>query len=169
LTAAGIRSLVEEILDKPTVVPVGVQEGRVAARLTWRLAQHVDEGRLGEVYTAGTGFVLSDGQGKLRSPDLAFVSRERLQEADAPGFFRQGPPDLVAEILSPSTSASALKRDVQAWLKAGTKAVLIVDSADKTVSVYRGGQAPEVAKQGGVLDLSDVVAGWSLRVDDLFN
>ena len=33
--------------------------GRIAVRITWRLAQHVEENRLGTVYAAETGFRLS--------------------------------------------------------------------------------------------------------------
>lgn len=168
LTITHVKSLLEQILERPAVVPVDGQQGRAAARLTWRLTQHVEEGSLGEVYTGGTGFLLSNGLGKVRAPELAFVSREHAHEADAPGAFRHGSPDLVAEFLSSSTPGSAARQDAQSWIKAGTQAVLVVDSTRKTVSVYRGTKAPEVAGQGDSLDLSDVVPGWSLRIDDLF-
>lgn len=158
LTAQKAESLLGQILEQPAAVPVGGPQGRAAARLTWRLAQHVDEGSLGEVYTAGSGFLLADGLGKVRAPELAFVSKDR----------RSGSPDLVAEFVSPATSGAAAKRNAQSWLKAGTQAVLVVDSAQKTVSVYRVASAPEKMGKGGVLDLSDVVPGWSLRIDDLF-
>lgn len=167
LTAGGVDSLLEKILSQTTVVPVGGEEGRAASRLTWRLTQHVEEGHLGEVYTAGTGFLLSDGLGKLRAPQLAFVSQERVQKGGH-GTFRRGAPDLVAQFLVSPNDAADARRDAQIWLKAGTRAVLVVDSTARTVSVYRGAKAPEKAGQGAVLDLSDVVAGWNLRVDDLF-
>jgi hypothetical protein len=60
--------------------------------------------------------------------------------------------------------ATAAKQEAKSWIQAGTRAVLVVDATQNTVSVYR---APDVAGQGGFLDLSDVVPGWSLRVDDL--
>ncbi|HEY2737576.1 MAG TPA: Uma2 family endonuclease [Thermoanaerobaculia bacterium] len=168
LTAAKVSSLVQEILSQPAVVPVGGQEGRAAARLTWRLTQHVEEGKLGEVYTAGTGFVLSNGHGKMLVPQLAFVSRDRVHGTDTPGAFRHGAPDLVAELLSSSNNAAAARQDAQSWLNAGARAVLVLDADGKTVAVYRGGEAREMAGPGGTLDLSDVVPGWSLRIDDLF-
>lgn len=168
LTASHVKTLLEQIMDHPAIVPVGGQEGRAVARLTWHLTQHVEEGSLGEVYSAGTGFLLSDGPGKVRAPELAFVSQARSHEADAPGAFRLGSPNLVAEFLSAKTTGAVAEQDAQSWIKAGTQAVLVVDSTQKTVSVYRGSQTPEVVGQGGVLDLSDVVPGWTLRLDDLF-
>jgi Uma2 family endonuclease len=167
-TAAQVTTILEKILEKPAAVPVGGDEGRAAARLTLRLAQHVEERSLGEVYTGGTGFLLSDGHGRARTPELAFVSREHAEPARKPGAFRLGSPDLVAEFLSAATTPAAAKEDAKSWIAAGTKAVLVVDAAQKTVAVYRGGKAPQVAEQGSFLDLSDVVPGWSLKIDDLF-
>lgn len=158
LTAKKAESLLAQILDQPAAVPVGGPQGRAAARLTLRLAQHVEEGSLGEVYTAGSGFLLADGAGKVKAAELAFVGRDS----------KGGSPDLVAEFVSPATSGAAARQNAKSWIKAGTQAVLVVDSAARTVSLYRRAAAPEVAGQGGVLDLSDIVAGWSLRVDDLF-
>jgi hypothetical protein len=39
------------------------EHGRITGNLTWRLAQHVHKERLGAVYAAETGFILS------RDPD----------------------------------------------------------------------------------------------------
>ena len=79
-----------------------------------------------------------------------------------------GSPDLVAEFLSSSTSGPVARQNARSWLQAGAQAVLVVDSTQKTVSVFRDSSTPEVVRQGGTLDLSDVVPGFSLRVDDLF-
>ncbi len=156
----------EQILGGAAALPVGGQQGRAAARLTWHLTQHVEEGNLGEVYTGGTGFLLFDGLDKVRAPELAFVNREHASQAA--NAFHVGSPDLVAVFVSNSTPSSAARQEARSWIKAGTQAVLIVDSAQKTVAVYRGAKALEMAGQGGALDLSDVVPGWTLRIDDLF-
>ena len=158
LTARKAESLLGQILEQPAAVPVGGPQGRAAARLTLRLAQHVEEGSLGDVSTAGSGFLLADGAGKVKAAELAFVGRNSKGNS----------PDLVAEFVSPSTSGAVAHQNAKSWIKAGTQAVLVVDSTQKTVSLYRGTAAPEVAGRGGVLDLSDVVAGWSLKIDDLF-
>ena len=167
LTAGKVKSLMDQILEQPAAVQVGSAASRAAARLTWRLTQHVEEGNLGEVYTAGTGFLVADVIDKVRSPEIAFLSREHVQEARAAGAVRQGAPDLVAELASAAVPAAA-GQSARSWLKAGTRAVLVLDAAQKTVTVYRGGKAAEVVGQGGFADLSAVVPGWTLRVDDLF-
>jgi len=140
------------------------ERGRVAARLTWRLAQHVDESGLGEVYAAETGFLLA---GNVRTPDLAFVSRERLEKAGVRGGVRVGAPDLAVEIPSVAVSSPAVKARVHDWLAAGTRAVLVVDAKARTLTVYQG-RAGKTYGAGDLLDLSGVVPGWTLRVGDLF-
>lgn len=73
----------------------------------------------------------------------------------------------MAELASAAVPAAA-EQSARSWLKAGTRAVLVVDAARKTVTVYRAAKAAEVVGQGGFADLSSVVPGWTLRVDDLF-
>jgi Uma2 family endonuclease len=46
--------------------PAGNVHGRIAVRVTWRLAQHVEENRLGTVYAAETGFRLASDPDTVR-------------------------------------------------------------------------------------------------------
>ncbi|HEX4962398.1 MAG TPA: Uma2 family endonuclease [Thermoanaerobaculia bacterium] len=130
-------------------------QGQVLARLTWRLAQHAEENGLGAVYSGNTGFLLSKATGRLKVPALAFVSREHLK-AGSPW---SGAPDVAVEL-----RASAA-RD---WLNAGTRAVLVVDAGSRTVSLYQKGAEARVLSADDVLELPEVLPGWSLRVGELF-
>lgn len=149
---AGQADFVLSLLDQaPRSTPATEDQGRAAARLTWRLAQYAEENGLGEVYTTGTGFRLAKG---LARPDLAFVRRERLGA---------GAPDLVVQF-APSRSGD----DATGWLRGGTRAVLVLDPAAHTVKVYRNGSPLQVLGSESVLELPDLLPGWSLRVGDLF-
>jgi Putative restriction endonuclease len=129
--------------------------GRVMAHLTWRLTQHVEEAGLGAVYAGNSGFLLSKATGRVQAPALAFVSREHLQAGSA----WSGAPDLAVELHA--TAAAG-------WLKAGTRAVLVLDSDARTVSVYRSNVKVQTFGADDVLALSDVLPGWALRVGELF-
>lgn len=163
-TDPGLKDLFRQQPVRTT--PAEHERGRVAARLTWRLAQHVDESGLGEVYAAETGFLLS-AAGEVRTPDLAFVSRERLEKTASRNGVRAGAPDLAVEIPTGPVSSPALKAKIHDWLTAGTRAVLVVDADARTVTVYRE-RAGKTYGAGDLLDLSDVVPGWALHVGDLF-
>jgi Uma2 family endonuclease len=143
-----------------SVRPEGQLLGQLTARLTWRLAQFVEETGLGSVYAAETGFQLSKA-GRVRSADLAFVSRERLDLGK-----KAGAPDLVAEVVSRTSGATTTR--VSDWLAGGTRVVLVLDSSAKTLTVHRRSGAETLTPES-YLTLPDVVPGWSLRVGDLFD
>ena len=58
----------------------GFEHGSLAARLSWRIAQYVEEHDSGEIYAVGTGFVLRRNPDTVRAPDIAFVTKARLQK-----------------------------------------------------------------------------------------
>ncbi len=84
--------------------PAGNVHGRVTMSVAWRLAHYVDENRLGTVYAAETGFRLSSNPDTVRAPDVAFVSRARVEAVgEVEGFWPEAP-DLAIEVVSPGDS-----------------------------------------------------------------
>ena len=148
LTATQANFILGLLDREPRVVtPVEHQRGRAAARLTWRLTQFAEESGVGEVYTPRTA----------ASPDLAFVSRERLAAG------RAAAPDLVV-MFAPSRKKDA----VTPWLAGGARAVLVLDPAARTIEVHENGSPRRVLGAESVLALPDLLPGWSLSVGDLF-
>ena len=68
--------------------------------LTLALGNFVVERSLGRIYFSPIGVVLSDDN--VLQPDLIFIATERLNIIT--GNYVQGAPDLVVEVLSPSTA-----------------------------------------------------------------
>jgi Uma2 family endonuclease len=131
------------------------QQGLALARLTWRMAQHVEEGRLGAVYAGNTGFLLSKVAGRVKAPALAYVSREHLR-AGSPW---SGAPDIAVELRAGRAAE---------WLQAGTLAVLVLDAGAKTVFLYQRGARVQAFAGNDLLELPDVLPGWALRTGELF-
>lgn len=149
------------------MAPAGAPHGSAAMRLGWRLGQHVDANRLGEVFAAETGFAIARNPDTVRAPDVAFVSRERIPPTGIPSGYWQGAPDLAVEVVSPSDSYIEVEDNVLDWLEAGTRMVIVVNPGKRVVSVYRALKAV-VLTENDVLDGEDVVPGWSVAVKDLF-
>src|ERR687897_2573260 len=83
--------------------------GRITVRVTWRLAQHVEENRLGIVYASETGFRLSSNPDTVRARDVAFVSRTRVEMVgEVEGFWPEAP-DLAVEVVSSGDSYTDLE------------------------------------------------------------
>lgn len=154
----GIR---REIVDGEVreMVPAGWEHSVVAANLASDLNVFVRKNKLGAV-----------GTDTVRVPDVAFVRRERLQEAGgAIKGFVSGPPDLAVEVVSPNDLYSEVRAKVREYLAAGTAMVIVLDAGDRSATVYRPGRAALELTEADVIDGEDVVPGWKLPVRDIFN
>jgi Uma2 family endonuclease len=151
------------------MAPAGHTHGRIAARLTWQLAQYVEAHKLGAVYAAETGFLLSSHPDTVRAPNVAFVSRARIETAgDVEGYW-PGAPDLAIEVVSPSDTYVKVEEKVIEWLEAGTRMVLVVNPRNRTVTVHRALTDITMLTEQDTLAGGDILPGWSIKVDTLFS
>lgn len=151
-----------------TMTPAGHRHGKVAMRIGWRLAQHVEAEGIGAVYAAETGFILESAPDTVRAPDVAFLRRERVErEGNSEGFWR-GAPDLAVEVVSPGDSFAEVEEKVFDWLSAGCGMVVVVNPKKRTATVYRSRTDIVVLTEEDALDGEDVVPGWRLPVREIF-
>jgi Uma2 family endonuclease len=110
--------------------PAGHRHGRIAGNITSSLGLHVVANKLGRVYVADTGFLISSDPDTVRAPDVAFVSQKRLDEVgDVEGYW-PGAPDLVVEVISPGDTYTEVEEKVLEWLEAG--ALMVGCQSSKT-------------------------------------
>ncbi len=149
-----------------TAAPRRVHQ-RMEIRLAIRLGAFVEDHDLGEVYTAPFDVVLTDTD--VVQPDLLFVSQERLYIINDDNV--RGAPDLVIEILSPSTSGRdrTIKRTLYALH--GVKEYWLVDTDAKNITVmFLGEQGYEITGiygEGQTLT-SPTLEGFSLNLAEIF-
>lgn len=107
------------------------QHQKICGRLYARLFAHVEAADLGDVYPAPLDVILSDDT--VVQPDLLFISAVRRKALV--GQFIHGAPDLVVEILSPTSRArdGVLKRRLYA--KFGVREYWLVDPEERSVTV----------------------------------
>jgi Uma2 family endonuclease len=150
--------------------PAGFGHGSVGSWLTYMLWQHVEHRDLGLVLDASTGYDLPSGD--TLEPDVSFVSKARLAAAPkvAPERFARVVPDLVVEILSPSTARRdrTVKKDIYA--ANGVREYWIVDQRRRSVIVFRrgdGGFDGSRVVAAGPLP-SEVLPDLALTVEEVF-
>jgi Uma2 family endonuclease len=148
--------------------PAGHEHGTVAMRFGWRIAQHVEAGSLGAVYAAETGFLIASDPDTVRAPDVAFVSRKRLDEIGNVQGYWPGPPDLAVEVISPSDTYTEVEEKAIEWLKAGTLIVLVLNPRKRTAAIYRSMNEIVILDEHASLDLADIVPGFKVAVKDIF-
>ena len=158
-----------ELLDGDLVVTPAPGEAhqRVSRNLTILLGQSVKLTGAGHIYAAPFDVVLSDTD--VVQPDLLFVSNEQeyvITEANV-----QGAPDLVVEILSPSTAERDQTFKRALYAKHGVKEFWLVDTAAKTVTVLlrdpQGFAVVGVCGEGQTLD-SPTLTGFTINTDEIF-
>ena len=148
--------------------PSGRRHGKIAMRLSWRLAQYVETHNLGEVNAAETGFLIASNPDTVRAPDVAFVSRKKAEAlGDIEGYCPVSP-DLAVEVISPNDTGPEIEAKALAWLHAGTRMVFVVDPHAHTVTVYRRRDDIVVLEGDAALHGGDVVPGWTVGLREIF-
>jgi Uma2 family endonuclease len=158
-----------ELLNGELTMPPspGTAHQRVSQRLGRRLGVFVEERSLGEVFAAPTDVVLSDAN--VVQPDLLFVSTEQ-EHIITPENIR-GAPDLVVEILSPSTASRDWREKHDLYAEHGVREYWVVDpDAQRAwVMVQRDGVFDEVGVYGrGDVLTSPTVKDFTVNLDEIF-
>jgi Uma2 family endonuclease len=148
--------------------PAGNVHGRVAMNFGILLGSHVRAHDLGAVYAAETGFRLATNPDTVRAPDVAFVSRGRVEAiGEIEGFWPEAP-DLSVEVISPGDAYADVEEKVFDWLDAGTKMVVVVNPRQRSATVYKSPTDIIALTEAGVLDGGDIVPGLKLAVREIF-
>ncbi len=140
----------------------------LGARIASAIFRYVDDQQLGFVTGARAGFILSQRPATVVAPSVGFVRGERFLDGMPDHGFCPFPPDLVVEVISPGNPKANNTEKQELYAKAGVPLVWWVDPDRKTVIVYRLGQTPEVIEATGVLDGGDVLPGFRLALQAIF-
>jgi Uma2 family endonuclease len=146
---------------------MGFTESVLATYLAEMLNGFVRPRNLGLV--SGPDGTLRLWAGRVRIPDVAFVSWDRLPNRRRP---RQPIPDvapnLAVEVLSASNTQAEMERKRQDYFTAGVQLVWEIDPVARTVSVYTAPDQATVLRDTDVLDGGSVLQGFTLALADLF-
>ena len=146
-------------------MPPGRRHGNVAACTTAEFINYVRTNDYGEV-SAEIGYRLESDPDTVRAPDVSWIGPENVGEP-IPGY-PDGAPDLAVEVKSPNDSRPEMFAKAQMWIGYGTRIVLVLDPAPVTVTVYRPNSEPLTYGEDDVLDLGDLLPGFSCPVWRLF-
>ena len=134
------------------------------------LGNFVVQGNLGSVFHAPTEVILTDPEGiNIVQPDIIFVSKEREHIITRPNI--QGAPDLLVEILSPSTGRRDRTIKFDLYARHGVKEYWIADPDAQTVSamLLKDGEYETVGEYGIEDTLtSPTLEGFSVKLDRVF-
>jgi Uma2 family endonuclease len=151
--------------------PARWPHGRIDGSILYRLGAHVEPRGLGLVIGSSQGFALPSGD--TVQPDTAVILHDTWAAAPppTPNRFLTVVPDLVVEILSPSTARRDLrvKRDI--YERNGVREYWIVDPPRRAVTVLVAGAGGRFTSERTVVGdepaQSTLLPGFSLRPSEI--
>lgn len=144
--------------------PTGGETGERNAGLTAQLWTWNQRSGLGKSFDSSTCFRLPNGA--TRSPDASWVELSRWAALTLEERQKFPPlcPDFVVELRSPSDALAPLQSKMLEYLENGARLSWLLNRQDKTVEVYRAGQAVEVLENPVKLSGEAVLPGFELEL-----
>ena len=139
----------------------------VKLRLAAALLEHVSKTGAGEVLDAPCDVVLSATD--VVQPDILYVGQDRLSIIGDENV--SGAPELVVEVLSPSTAERDRTTKAKIYSRAGVQELWLVDPLAKTVKILRNSPRGfrSVATYGEAETLaSSLLPGLEVRLAGIF-
>lgn len=137
---------------------------RIILRLAELINDFVKKGNLGEVFIAPYDVVLSKHD--IVQPDIIFVSKERSNIITELNI--QGSPDMVIEILSPSTKERDLVLKRKLYAAFGIKEYWIVDPENEKITLLTLGKEGYVAQKATGIIKSLLLKGLKIDIAKFF-
>jgi len=159
------RELVHGELREPPAPTYGHQA--VVTRLVALFHTHVERHRLGHVCVSPLDVILDAERDLILQPDIVFVSSERA------GIIRDriwGAPDLVVEVLSPSTREYDRRTKVDLYQQYGVRECWLLDPGSQSIDVVTCSPPPvrRVTFGGDEPVRSKVFPEWRLEASRHF-
>ena len=146
----------------------GMEHGYLSALVGCTLGTHCLDHKLGVVCDSSTAFKMKSGN--KRSPDVSFVSKERLKGLKRlPKGFFEGAPDLAIEVISPNNTFEEIHQKIVEYFESGSRLVWVINPDEESVVVYRGSTPDRLLKRIDFLEGEEVVDGLRLAIVELFS
>ncbi len=155
-----------ELVDGKVIelMPAVFDHDELAGIISAALRAFAKKHRLGRV-AAGGSFLTEAGN--VRAPDVAFVTYEDL-EGENTGKYIQKAPTLAVEIISQNDSYGDVDDKAAEFLRAGSRAVWIVNPRRRTVAVHTPDNIAITYQMGDTIPGGDILPNFALPVADIF-
>jgi Uma2 family endonuclease len=155
--------------DLVIMAPTGGWTGSRNFTLIGLFSRWVEEDGTGIGFDSSTGFTLPNGA--KRSPDLAWVKRERweaLRENEREEFPPLCP-DFVVELRSRSDALASLQTKMEEYIENGAQLGWLIDPQERKVYVYRSSAEVRCLENPQAVSGEPVLSGFILEVQRLWS
>ena len=142
--------------------PTGNKTSIYNSEINLQLALWNRQVKLGYIFDSNVGFTLPNGA--VRSPDAAFIYKERFDKLPEKDKERFGHicPDFVIELKSPSDSIKYLTDKMDEWMENGCRLAFLILPESQEVHVYKPGNPVIVKNISEKIPGENVLPGFGL-------
>lgn len=145
--------------------PTGGETGNINIEIAADFVIWNRQTKLGKLFDSSTCFLLPNGA--KRSPDVAWIAKERWESLTPEQKEKFPPlaPDFVLELMSPSDNLKDTQNKLEEYLANGVKLGWLIDRKNQRVEIYRLGKDVEVLNCPASLSGEDVLPGFILHLN----
>ncbi|EGK89121.1 Uma2 family endonuclease [Microcoleus vaginatus PCC 9802] len=160
------RNASGELIAMP---PTGGETGRSNSKFNLQIGLWNEQTQLGEAFDSSTGFTLPNKAD--RSPDASWVEKSRWEALTPQQREKFIPlcPDFAVEILSPTDSLKKTQEKMQEYMENGCRLGWLINRKKREVEIYRPGQDVEVLQSPLTLSGENVLPGFVLNLQKIWN
>ncbi|MEG4583398.1 Uma2 family endonuclease [Microcoleus sp. MON1_C5] len=149
--------------------PTGGETGRSNSKFNLQIGLWNEQTQLGEAFDSSTGFTLPNKAD--RSPDASWVEKSRWEALTPQQREKFIPlcPDFAVEILSPTDSLKKTQEKMQEYMENGCRLGWLINRKKREVEIYRPGQDVEVLQSPLTLSGENVLPGFVLYLQKIWN
>ncbi|MBE9064333.1 Uma2 family endonuclease [cf. Phormidesmis sp. LEGE 11477] len=148
--------------------PTGWDTGHRNSTLNHRLVSWAEKDKSGLVFDSSTGFILPNGA--IRSPDVAWVLRSRLEAINPnPNKFLPLCPDFAVELRSANDRLLDSQAKLEEYIDNGLRLGWLINPKDNVVEIYRPQHATETLPLMSALSGDPVLPGFKVDLAKVFS
>ncbi|MGY6529911.1 MAG: Uma2 family endonuclease [Cyanobacterium sp.] len=147
------------------VSPTGGETGKNNAELNADFVIWNRQKKLGYIFDSSTCFKLPKGGN--RSPDVAYISKERWDNLTLEERIKFPPiaPDFVLELMSKTDSLKTLQEKMEEYMDNGVKLGWLINPDKKEVEIYRQGQEKEILNNPKTISGENILPDFNLELN----
>ena len=153
--------------DLIVMPPAGGNTSIRNSALTFHFESWNRQHKRGTVFESSGGFRLPNGA--IRSPDVSWVSKERLAELTQAQMDKFLPlcPEFVLELRSPTDRLEVVREKMQEYMENGAELGWLIDPQERRVYIYTSEEVEELERPQKVVG-KGVLEGFVLELDEIW-
>lgn len=148
--------------------PPGELHGLIVANIVFILKTYTRGIGKGYVIGNDAGLITARDPDTVRGVDVMLFLDPQWPQGKVPSGYTDIPPDLTAEVRSPSQSWQEMKEKAEEYMEMGVPMVWIVDPASKRVTVFTPNGDPETLAMENEIEGGEALPGFRCKVAEMF-